>query len=922
MSYAWPTGIAGLAALLLVPAACHSFSSGATSPPCALTADHASNPLGIDTPRPRLAWKLSGTRRGLAQSAYRIVVLRTVGDSEEPVWDSGRVESKVSTGVAYGGDPLLSRRRYRWRVRLWDEAGNPSPWSGDAWFETGLLLPSDWSATWIARPVPPAAEVDARTSQLRKEFSLPKEVRSARLYSTALGDYAIEVNGSRVGDEEMAPGWTDYRKRLQYQVHDVTPLLRTGANALGASLSTGWYAGKIGAMGKDLYGSGLPGLLVQLEVTFADGSRTTVVSDSSWRACQGPVLSADHQDGEIYDARLETPGWASPGFDESAWSLVVEKRDVPPGMVLVARADPPVRKTQELVPVSIRRLSPESQIVDLGQNMVGVARLRVRWATPGSRITLRFAEVLKPDGSIYTENLRTALATDSYFPRGGPLEEWAPRFTFHGFRFVEVTGYPGDLDFESVTGSVLGTDAPVTGWFSTSNALINKLQSNILWSQRGNFLSIPTDCPQRDERLGWTGDIGVFAPTAAFNMDVSRFLGAKWLADVRDAQEASGAIPWIVPLLEPFSGYNDMEWGSAAVHVPYVLWQVYGDTHIVDQVWDVMVRAMDSWESAAGPTRILATWSYGDWLAFEESSTELLNTAWLKRNSDMMSAMATATGRDAAASHYSRLSDEVRSAFVARYVAADGSVSAPTAPGSAGSPLESQSQYVVALAWDILPDGLRDLAVERLVSRLEATGWHLATGFQGTPDLLTALSEAGRLDVAYRLLEQDTAPSWIYEVKVGATTTWERWNSLLADGSINEAAARMNSFNHYALGAVGSWMYRHIAGIRTDPRFPGYARTIIRPRPGGGLTSTSATFESGYGTIKSEWRLEGTDFLLLVTVPPNAIAEVHVPARDVGDVTESNVPVGQSTGVSFVRSEAGAAVFTVMSGTYYFRSQR
>lgn len=906
-----------LAATMLL--ACQSQGGAGDARPTDLTTDRAVDPLGIDSAIPRLAWKVPPIRRGAAQKAYQVVAWREMSGMQEPIWDTRRVESSVSTGIPFAGPHLESRTRYGWRVRIWDERDGATPWSAEGSFETGLLAPGDWSARWIAREVPVAADVDGRTSQLRREFTLPDGIRRARVYSSALGDYRLEINGKTVGDDFLAPGWTDYRKRVQYQVHDVTALVREGANALGAVLSTGWYAGKLGATGKDRYGSGQPGLLVQLEVIRDDGSRITVTSDHGWRTIQGPYLSADHQDGETYDARLETPGWSSPGFDDSAWAPVVMKADVPLGLALVARTDPPIRAIREFAPVSVRRISPDVQIVDIGQNITGVARLVVRGARPGTEVRLRFGEVLNEDGTLYTENLRTARATDRYVTRGAPEEEWMPRFTFHGFRFIEVTGYPGEFTSGAIQGVVLGADMAISGRFATSNSLLDRLQANITWAQRGNFLSIPTDCPQRDERLGWTGDINVFVPTAVFNMDVSRFLGMKWMADVRDAQEGSGAIPWIVPLLREFAGHDDMEWGSAAIHVPFVLWQTYGDTRVIDDNWDMMSRAMQNWERVAGATHLLGNESYGDWLAPEESSIELLNTAWLKRDADMMGRMAAATGREAAAADHAALSSAIRDAFVRRYVAPDGAIRGPMVAG--GEPLlETQTQYVVAIAWDLLPSELREAAATRLVARIERAGWHLGTGFHGTPEILFALSDMGRVEEAYRLLMQDTSPSWLYEVKTGATTTWERWDSLLPDGSINRGAAGMNSFNHYALGAVGNWMYRNVAGLRTDTSAPGFKRSIIQPRPGGRLTSASASFESVYGEVRSSWRLEGTAFLLDVMVPPNTTAEIHVPATARSVVTEGDVPAEVSPGVTFVVFRAGASIYSVPSGTFHFRS--
>ena len=778
----------------------------------------------------------------------------------------------------YAGPPPTSRTRYHWTVRVWDDTGTASAWAAPQWFEAGLLEPGDWSAQWITRATPAVAAdqrgADPRTSQLRHAFTLRGPVARARLYATALGDYELALNGQEVGDDWFTPGWTDYRRRVQYQTYDVTALLVEGPNALGAILSTGWYAGNVSNIGKNTYGSDRPGLLVQLEVDYADGGAERIVSDLSWRTVEGPVLGADHQDGEHYDARLETPGWTEPGFDDTGWDPVVAKTDVPEAMVLSAQADPPARVTERIAAVEVVRRSGDVQVVDLGQNLVGVVELELRGAPSGTVIQLRHAEALDADGDLATANLRAAQATDSYVAAGRAVERWHPRFTFHGFRYVEVTGWPGDLAPDAITGLVVGTDVPLTGTLTTSDPRLDQLHANVVWSLRGNVLSVVTDCPQRDERMGWTGDLNVFAPTATFLADMRRFLGGKWLADVRDEQAASGAVGVVVP--DPVGQFSaeaplDLVWPSAAIHVPHTLWQAYGDTAVIEESWDVMAAFMAFWEARTPSV------AFGDWAppppdpednsvgAAQPQLDPMVAVAWFKHDADLMAAMAAATGRDAEAEHYRAVAEEAAAEFEAAFV-------------------ESQVGYALALAFDLLPPGEREAAAATLATLVEeqGDGWDLATGFVGTPELLGALSEHGQLDAAYELLLQDDYPSWLYAVDRGATTTWEFWNGLLEDGSMHPQPN--NSLNHYAVGAVADWLHRTIGGIVADPAAPGYGHVLIRPRPGGGLTSGGAELATVRGTIATSWRLVDGAFELDLTIPPTATATVHLPNDELVEV--------------------------------------
>ncbi|MEV0155792.1 family 78 glycoside hydrolase catalytic domain [Micromonospora sp. NPDC050686] len=771
-----------------------------------------------------------------------------------------------------------------------------NPFAGGTPTPTGLRVSGDTEAMLTALDANPL---------LRRGFRVDGEISRARVYATALGVYELSLNGQRVGDHELAPGWTDYAKRVQYQTYDVTSQLRQGDNAFGAMLGDGWYSGTIAWFGTDNYGS-RPHLSAQLVIDYADGRTETVRTDGTWRATPGPFLQSDLIHGETYDARTLPAGWDRPGFDDSGWSpATVDDTDAT--AKLVAQVDPPVRVVQELPARALTQPTPGTWIFDLGQNMVGKVRLKVDGPT-GTTVRIRHAEVLNPDGTAYTANLRSAKATDYYRLAGGGPETYEPTFTFHGFRYVELTGYPGTPDLGTVTGLVMHTDGELTSQFETSNPMVTKLHSNITWGQRGNFLSIPTDTPARDERLGWTGDINVFAETATFNMDSLTFL-TKWLQDLRDAQSANGAYPDVAPRV--CCGDGATGWADAGITVPHTLWQRYGDTRVIEEHYASMVRYATWLQNTSSGNRRTNAGPYLDWLNLDDSTPAgVLGTAYYAYSIRLLGEMAAAIGKDADAARYTALSRDIAEAFVEAYVAADGTVQG-----------DSQTGYVLAIGMGLLPDGLRARAAERLVANVERHDWHLATGFLGTPDLLPALSDTGHLDVAYRLLLNDTYPSWGYEIAKGATTIWERWNSIMPDGSFGDVS--MNSFNHYAYGAVGDWMYRTVAGIQPDPRNPGYAHVTIAPRPGGNLTWARASYRSMHGVISTDWKLdERGDMRLNVAVPANTTATVRIAAPWRHAVTEGGRPAEQADGVRFVELDGGAAVYEIGSGSYAFAVDR
>ena len=892
--------------------------------PVLLRCEYRTNPLGIDEGVPRLSWALESEGRSQAQSAYRVLVARSEEDleaEENLLWDSGRVESNRSVGVEYEGETLRSGSRCVWKVRVWDGEGNPSPYSGPAVFEIGLLKGSDWEGAWISLGEGPPQDVDPPTGDeyddvgtalapspyLRKEFRLEKPVSRARLYATALGVYEPYVNGERVGEDVLAPGWTDYRKRVQYQTYDVTGLLEEGRNVLGAVLGDGWYAGFVGFDPKHRgahYGP-RPHLLAQLQVEYEDGTMQSIVSDGSWKSSTGPILYSDLLVGESYDARQEMAGWHEPGFDDSDWYPAgVEEIQSPP---LVAQPDEGVRVIEEVAAEAVAEPESGVYVFDMGQNMVGWVRLKVE-GEAGTEVTLRHAEALNPDGTIYTTNLRFARATDRYVLRGGGEEVYEPRFTFHGFRYVEVTGYPGEPPLEAITGRVVHSATPPTGSFECSSPMVNKLQSNIVWGQRGNFLSIPTDCPQRDERLGWTGDAQIFVGTASFNMDVAAFF-TKWMADVEDAQSPEGAFPDVAPLL-PMTldlSRGAPAWGDAGIIVPWTIYRFYGDTRIVEKHYGAMTRWMD-YLHKANPELLRNNKlgnNYGDWLSPFGDATpkDLLATAYWAYDAKLIAEMACATGRDGDGAAYEELFENIKNAFNAAYVDPEGRVKGDT-----------QTGYLLALHMDLLPEELRAAAAEHLIEAIEREDWHLSTGFAGVGYLCPVLTEAGYPDVAYRLLENETYPSWGYTIRNRATTIWERWDGWTEEKGFQ--SPNMNSFNHYSLGSVGEWLYRYVGGIDADTA--GFGRILIRPRPGGSLTHARAEYDSVRGKIVSAWSIEGDQFTLGVTIPPNTTATVHVPVESGLGISESDNPLEQAEGVKILRMEEREVVLAVGSGHYEF----
>ncbi|MFI0967745.1 glycoside hydrolase family 78 protein [Streptomyces sp. NPDC021080] len=821
--------------------------------------EHRDDPLGIGEDRPRLSWQVA-SQQGQRQAAYEL----TIGN------EFFHVDSADSVLVPWPARPLASREAREVRVRVIGTDGEVSDWSDPVSVERGLVAP-DWKATLIE----PAGDERGPAALLRRSFITDGEITRARLYITAHGLYVAELNGKRVSDDALTPGWTSYHHRLRYQTYDVTEQVRAGENAIGVQVADGWWRGRVGFVPgwRDTYGSSL-GLLAQLEIDYADGRRQVIPTDEGWRSSTGPIRSADLYEGETYDATMALPGWSCPGFDDQEWGGV--HRGECDLTTLVAPSGPPVRAVEERLPVDTITTPSGRTVLDFGQNLVGRLRIRV-CGRRGATVTMRHAEVLE-SGELGVRPLRTATATDRYILAGDAGgEHWEPSFTCHGFRYAEVSG---DYDELEATAVIYHSDMRRTGWFECSDPLLNRLHENVVWGMRGNFVDVPTDCPQRDERLGWTGDIQVFAPTAAYLFDCAGLL-TSWLADLAADQTAEGVVPLFVPRIDfpgPFpEPVATAGWSDAAVIVPWVLYQRFGDAGLLRRQYPSMRAWVDGVTASLGPAGLFdePALQLGDWLDpaappdapwQAETDAHLVATAYRAHVAGLLSRIAAVIGEDADAAKYGELANGVRQAFHDEYVTQGGRIAD-----------SGQTGYALALEFALLPDaGQRARAARQLVRLVREKGHKVATGFLGTPAICDALTSAGAIDDAYQMLLQTECPSWLYPVTMGATTIWERWDSMLPDGSVNPG--EMTSFNHYALGAVADWMHRVVAGLR--PGSPGYRSLRIEPRPGGRISWARTAHCTPYGLAEVAWERAEGELRVDVTVPTGSVATVVLPGLE------------------------------------------
>ncbi len=889
-----------------------SFAAAAENTPVIshLTCDGLVEPMVIDTLAPRFSWRLESTERGARQTALQLRITE-VGPNGQPsgeVVETPRAASDQSLMVSVPGFTPKPKHRYQWQVRVWDERGRDSGWSAAAVFETGLLGGA-WPATsaWLGNGVATPQGAAPAARYFRGEFDVAVRPARARLYLSAFGVVEPWLNGRKVGNDYFVPGWPDYHRRVFYVAYDVTAKVQAGRNALGLILGEGWYSSTL--LRSSQFGHE-PLVSAFLELTDEAGNTTTVATDKNWRWAEGPIVAQSIYYGETFDARREDPQWST--AQGAAWTWHPAQPEGPSSAVtaITAHYAPPVRRTEELHPVSRREVSPGVFLYDLGQNMVGWARLKAQVAA-GTEVTMRFAEMLEADGTIHTKNLRSAHATATYIAQGGGVETWEPRFSFFGFRYVELSGVQHPSD-DAITGVVLHSDLPRIGFFECSNPLLNKLYANTLWGQKGNFLEVPTDCPQRDERLGWTGDAEVFSNTANYNFGSGAFY-RQWLASVRDSyrDEPGGQSGFADVAPDIGLRYGSTGWGDAAVIVPYNTWLHTGARRLLEENFDTIQRWIEA-QARDGPDGIRrSARSYGDWLAPGYKAAEaptpytLIATAYFAHVADLAGRMAAELGRTEIAASDRALFAHIKAAFAREYIGADGRLAS-----------DEQTAYLLALGFDLVPPETRPKTVAHLVRTFTEKNNHLATGFLGTPLVTPVLTAVGRADLAYSVVLQETYPGWLFSVKNGATTIWERWDSWTPEHGFNPEG--MNSFNHYAYGSVVGWFYDTIAGLSPDAAAPGWKRFHVAPIPGGNLTYAKASVETPYGVAASDWKIVNGRFELAVTVPPNTQAQVSLPATGVGDVTEGGRPLRELHDASEVGGSNGRVQLTVPAGSYTF----
>jgi alpha-L-rhamnosidase len=917
--------------------------------PVNLRTEYKISPV-IDVKTPRLSWELKSKSRGQVQSAYQILVASSpelLEEGKSDLWDSGQVSSNATNQVEYSGQPLQSRTGCYWQVRSWDRDGKPGDWSPVATWEMGLLDKSDWQAGWIGNDLTALGKGEVYhlppSPFFRHEAELNSGIKRARLYVTSLGLYEFQINGKRIGNDYFTPGWTDYDKRVYYQTYDITSLLGEGKNAFGAILADGWYAGYLGyallvknPVVRGFYGD-VPLLKAQIEVEYSNGQKEVIATDQTWKTNHGPILEADILNGETYDANLEFDNWSSPGFDDSNWKNSSEYPDKPERKTECYPGNP-IQVFKELKAKSVTARAGGKYIFDLGQNFAGIVRLKVK-GNKGDVITLKFGEMLFPNGDIMTENLRKARATDTYILKGSPEgETWTPRFTYHGFQYVEVSGFLTEPTTDAITGIVLTSATPLVGSLETDSKMVNQLYHNIVWTQRSNYFEVPTDCPQRDERLGWTGDAQAYIHSATFNNDISAFY-AKWLVDLNDAQRADHSYPLYAPApnVRATDTYSP-GWSEAGIICPYTIYKTYGDTRVIRQFWPNMVAYLKFMETKTNGEYVYRERSfedispkggYGDWLSVgKKTPPDLLASIYFAYCASLMQEMALAINEKADAEYFGSVFQKARQAFTSHYTDGAGRFQTDAAAygngdgyidGALGFDGHTQTAYANAIYMNMLNPENEMKAGNFIKELIIANDGKLSTGFLGVKPLLPALSATGHTDEAYKLLLSEEYPSWGFEVVNGANTIWERWNSYIK-GRGFENNAGMNSFNHYAFGSVNEWMFGNMAGIKADQ--PGYRTFIIKPEIATeGINYVKATYHSINGEIVSSWKKEGNQISLQISIPVNTMASVFIPAISQDKVLENGHAVANSQYLNIKGFANGYLNLEVGGGVYQFDSE-
>ncbi|WP_435414378.1 family 78 glycoside hydrolase catalytic domain [Polaribacter aestuariivivens] len=878
------------------------------------------NPLGFYDKTPNFSWQLPVSESVLSQSAYQIVVASSpdlLPDNAD-LWDSEKQETDQSVWVEYKGKKLQSRQKVYWQVKYWNQENEASKWSKISHFELGLLTNSDWKAKWIGLDTKKEKVIGSqdnilhRPQYLRKDFELSNDVASARLYITAKGVFDVAINGEDVSDDVMPPGYTPYKERIETITYNVTDLIESGQNTIGIEVAAGWHSGRLGWMKTYWSDTESPKVLAQLELTMKDGSKKMILSDDSWKgSTNGPIRVSEIYDGETYDANLEMPNWTTNNFNDKNWESV-NTFPVTDEISLEPKRHTTVKSKIKLETKEVIAKG-ETVIFDLQQNMVGVPLLKVPMKK-GQTLKVRFAEKLSPDGTFYTENYRSAQSTNYYTASKDGVIEWMPKFTFHGFQYVELSGFDTSKkpSKDWVTGLVQYSDFEKNGKFTSSHEKLNQLQSNIVWGLRGNFFDIPTDCPQRDERMGWTGDAQVFGPTSMFNADVYKFW-ASWMQSVRESQYENGGIPWVVPDVL-YNNKVSSGWGDVCTIIPWKIYFRTGDEKILSENYDMMKKWV-AHHKASSKELISNMNSFADWLQpypkngnnKGDTSHSLIGTAFFAHSANLTAKTAKVLGKTEEFIKYNRLYKEVAKAFENKFFV-NGKVKEIT---------ETQTSYLLALAFGLLSNENKENAKKHLLGTIVEADNHLRTGFLGTPLLSEVLDATGETDLMYKILFNETYPSWFYSINQGATTIWERWNSYSKKDGFN--AQKMNSLNHYAYGAIGEWMYERIAGIA--PLQPGYKTIRIAPIPKEPLTSASASLNTPYGKVASSWEIKGNDFHLNIIVPPNTTAKVTILANTEKELLVDGKKITDVKGVKLESKKEKSFKLLVQPGEYKFSAQ-
>lgn len=888
--------------------------------PVHLKCEYRIDPMGVDTRSPRLFWQMQSSERGAMQTAYRILVAdseQALKEDKGDMWDSGEVRSDRSIQIPYEGKPLDSLETCWWKVMTWDQTGKASKWSEPARWTMGYMSPEDWKAKWIGwdESLEPSDKESRRlpARMLRDEFELHGKPKKALVAICGLGLMELHVNGQRISKDVLIPALSEYEKRDYYMMFDVTKDLREGANAIGVILGNGRFYAPRGDVPTFTRSFGYPKMILQMHVEYADGTTQDILSNGSWRVTtDGPIIANNEYDGEDYDARKEMPGWDKPGFDDSKWNTV--QLVSAPGGVLRAQPIDPIRVVDHIKPVSMKELHPGVYIYDMGQNMVGWCKLKVN-GPEGTDVTLRHSETLKPDGDLYLANLRSAKQEDHFILKGGGEETFEPRFTYHGFRYVRLTGYPGRPNINTIEGCVVRDDFGTAGRFQCSNPLVNRIWHNIYWGTQGNYRSIPTDCPQRDERQGWLGDRSAESRGESYLFDVSAFY-AKWMRDIEDAQKENGSVSDVCPAYWPF--YNDnVTWPSSFVIIPDMLWDQYGDTRLVKTIYPGMRKWIEHMKGYMQGDLINKD-NYGDWCVppenlheihsqdpMRQTNGELLASAYFYHDLNLMTRYAKLLGKNEDAAEYEALAAKMRTAFNAKFLK-------PDVPQYDNG---SMTSSVLPVFFGLAPEDLRAALVDRVAHQIMVVNrGHTGTGLIGGQFLMRTLSNYGHADVAWTLATQSTYPSWGYMVKEGATTIWELWNGNTADPA-------MNSGNHVMLiGDLTEWLYEYLGGIRPDLTDPAFQRIILKPMLVPGLNYVKASHDSLYGDITSDWGIKDGLFTWKVSIPANTTATVYIPAKTEDGVKEGGKPVAECADLKFLRMDGGYAVYAAESGSYTFSS--